>query len=607
MASTIIPPTSSLELMDFALGTAPSLWHKSAPGRLRKARKEGSADEVWSVWTSYLARRKTPKPLDRDVAPKDLPLLWALPDGVEDEGTRGLIERLSEVEHDGGIPEATLEEEALLWMTDAAAGRWKLGYGLEAVAFSRVLPGLAGVLSSATWWNLLSYLVASSVEAAQWSVFESPLVHQWVAGEVALTLAYWFPELIPCRKLARAGRRALAAGLAETLDGEGLPRAENLDELRPLLACWTRCQALGKSWKRGCFERGAAEQFEWAVRQALRWTRPDGTQVLARSSAGAASADWLAVAVGFDDDKDDHDIAAVVLPGGKKSKKSRARRFLAEAASHSEWSCAAVLRPEWSQASPHLSILYPGQTVYSELSTRGDLVWSGCWEWEVRLDDRPLRPESDWEETCWVSDDDADFLELEIELSEGVRLERQMIMAREDRVLLLADAILGTEPAAIEYRGCLPLEAGVSLDGMPETREAYLVARRRAALVLPLALPEWQGGRGVGTLQQTAAGLELRQQAKGCSMYCPLLFDLDPRRMTRRRTWRQLTVAAERVIQPADVAVGYRVHSGRDQWLIYRSLAERANRTLLGHNLSSEMLFARFDEAGEVEPLVEVE
>ena len=75
----------------------------------------------------------------------------------------------------------------------------------------------------------------------------------------------------------------------------------------------------------------------------------------------------------------------------------------------------------------------------------------------------------------------------------------------------------------------------------------------------------------------------------------------------RPRTWRQLTVAADLERQPADVAVGYRVQLGRDQWLIYRSLAEPANRTLLGHNLSTEMLLARFDETGEVEPLIEVE
>ena len=60
-------------------------------------------------------------------------------------------------------------------------------------------------------------------------------------------------------------------------------------------------------------------------------------------------------------------------------------------------------------------------------------------------------------------------------------------------------------------------------------------------------------------------------------------------------------------VQPADVAVGYRVAVGRKQWLVYRSLAEPGNRTLLGHNLISETLVARFHRNGRVEQLIEVE
>jgi hypothetical protein len=101
--------------------------------------------------------------------------------------------------------------------------------------------------------------------------------------------------------------------------------------------------------------------------------------------------------------------------------------------------------------------------------------------------------------------------------------------------------------------------------------------------------------------------LELRQSADCRGLYAPLFFDLDRLRMTCPPTWRQLTVAALLASQPADVAVGYRVAVGRQQWLIYRSLAEKANRTLLGHNLSSEMLVASFDRSGEVVPLLEIE
>jgi hypothetical protein len=67
-----------------------------------------------------------------------------------------------------------------------------------------------------------------------------------------------------------------------------------------------------------------------------------------------------------------------------------------------------------------------------------------------------------------------------------------------------------------------------------------------------------------------------------------------------------VTVAENLAAVPGDCAVGYRVQIGARQWLVYRSLGPKGNRTLLGHNLVSEMLVARFTR-GEVEALLEIE
>jgi len=101
--------------------------------------------------------------------------------------------------------------------------------------------------------------------------------------------------------------------------------------------------------------------------------------------------------------------------------------------------------------------------------------------------------------------------------------------------------------------------------------------------------------------------LELRQSTLGRSLFAPLFFDLDRRRFGKPLTWRQLTVAESLAVQPADVAVGYRVSTDGKHWLIYRSLTPSRNRTLLGHNLSSETLVARFTRKGEVTSLIEIE
>ena len=108
-------------------------------------------------------------------------------------------------------------------------------------------------------------------------------------------------------------------------------------------------------------------------------------------------------------------------------------------------------------------------------------------------------------------------------------------------------------------------------------------------------------------MKATAEGLELRQTTAGQRLFAPLFIDLDRSRFRRRMTWRQLTVAESLTPVPPDMAVGFRVAIGDQQWIIYRSLAARGNRTLLGHNLATESLIARFGKDGEVTSIVEIE
>lgn len=68
-----------------------------------------------------------------------------------------------------------------------------------------------------------------------------------------------------------------------------------------------------------------------------------------------------------------------------------------------------------------------------------------------------------------------------------------------------------------------------------------------------------------------------------------------------------ISVGQAMQVQSADTAVGFRVAAGTQQWLVYRSLAEPGNRTLLGHNLTSETLVGRFLRDGRVRPLIEIE
>jgi len=99
----------------------------------------------------------------------------------------------------------------------------------------------------------------------------------------------------------------------------------------------------------------------------------------------------------------------------------------------------------------------------------------------------------------------------------------------------------------------------------------------------------------------------LRQTVTGRALWAPLFIDLDRRRLDKPLTWRSLTIGEAREVQTSDAAVGYRVAIDKKQWVLYRSLTETRSRSLLGYNLRSETLVARFDSSGEIDPLIEVE
>ncbi|MDX1965187.1 MAG: hypothetical protein SFX18_18730 [Pirellulales bacterium] len=279
---------------------------------------------------------------------------------------------------------------------------------------------------------------------------------------------------------------------------------------------------------------------------------------------------------------------------------------------YSEWSQVAILRPTWKKRDPRVAIKFLGTEVHAELACSRDTIWSGVWDFSLEADGELLQPTGEWREVCWVSDADVDYLEIEIPFPGQVKVQRQIALARKDRFLFTADAVIGTEPRHWQYRQKFFLDAGISATRPPETREIMLSGRKPRAVVLPLALSEWQSEKRGGALVEHSGALELMGTGYGGSLFVPAWWHLDCLATPQKQlavpvTWRQLTVAETRKICPADVAAGYRVQIGQRQWLVYRSLGRVANRTLLGHNLSSDFLIARFSKKGEVASVIEVE
>jgi hypothetical protein len=482
--------------------------------------------------------------------------------------------------------------------------------GLSALAWSQALPRLAAILSAESWQGLLDDLLKLAAEAGALQPTDDPLAHQLLAVELPLALAYQFPELPSCQQLVGPARKLLAFAAEEMTDGEGLLRSEHVSQMLPLLACWTRVITIARAMPEAGVDEDVQVQFEWLFRQTARLLRDDGRVCLGSRTARTDVPEIVAAALKLIDDPEDHKLAKAALRGAaaKKSKTGKKRKdSLPEPHLYSEWSAVGLLRGTWELDAPRLAVAFGEKEHFCELIANEHLLMHGIWTPEVTIDGWKWRATHEWSEVCWHTDEDVVYLELETKLTEGWKLQRQMMLGVSDRVLLLADAVLGDAPAKIEYRSVLPLAPDIRFLPATETREGYLAGKRVQALVMPLALPEWRSVGGGGELTAVDGGLEITQARMGQRLFAPLWIDMLPNRIRKECTWRQLVVAEQLQIQSADVAVAYRIQAGKEQWTAYRSLAPKGNRTFLGQNVVTECAISRFKSDGTADLLLEIE
>lgn len=580
-----------------------------------------------SQWDRHLLKRRTP------LAPKALfpnlrsAFTWGLsrvpcdgPVGNEPSPrwneTLSLLGQLHRLTLRGGTRAARGVPDAVGWMAESSRraanlGDADLGHALEALAWCHAMVSLPRTLGPNRWWDLFDHLVRLAEEASVHRDQPESLTQQLLCGELPLSLAWLFPEVEVCRGLASSGLGVLRNGRLKMLDASGIPRAEQVDSLSALVACWIRARIAERQVGGLAPDEEDDRLLRGAVQEFLRLTRADGTVALSKLGASPSSG-WL-------EEEHLHVLwkarppRADVLPELLRVQRGRKQpldrpKALPSASMNSEVSRLAVLASTWSSKAPRLVVDYRGSGTTLELSLAGEVVALGTPLPEVARAGSALQPASDWEEVCFVHNEHADYLEIELALTEGVRLQRQFLLARQDDFLLMADVVLADQRSDLSTTMRLPLAPGVRHAAEQATREGYLVGRRRLARLLPIAFPEWRSAMPACGMIATETGLEMTVHGSSVqALYAPLFFDLRPRRFARHCTWRTLTIADRLTRQPRDVAAGYRVQLGQEQWLIYRSLAEPAGRTLLGHNLVSEFLVGRFLRTGLIEPLVEIE
>jgi hypothetical protein len=579
----------------------PTVWHGVAPHQVVKKYRKGDSEGGWAAWRKHLRRRKTPAAVPF-LAGSSPPLLWYWPDA----GNRDEI--AATIQHPAHIADAQLG--------DVHAEQPDLSNALKLLTLAYSLPAISEKIPAESWWSLAKRLHDLASEAqlhrVDWPADPKDVLRQQLlAGELPLALGYLFPEIKRLRSLRKNAHATFSEALVELTDGEGLPHARLLPVLGPLFACWTRARWLGQQFASGPWSRAAEVQYQWLIRHAIRLTDENARFVTAPCESSAAENKSLFM-MALDLAGDARDCAAAAATFSKKvvprQIKFKADR-LPKPSLDSDWSGISVLSTGWSHSDVRLSVVYSDEPVQIELAAGGERLLVGSWQFETTCDGRPVRPSGEWENLCWQSDKRCDLLELGIQLSEGLRLERQIVLGKKDRVLYMADMVFAVDrtPRQLKHSVSLPLDNGCRWQPELETRDGVLQTGRMRAAVMPLALPEWRTDPRGGSLVGNNGRLTLTQEATGQALCSSVFFDLDPKRSCKERTWRQLTVAEWMDVMPRDVAVGFRAQSGRAQFLFYRSLAPAGNRTVLGHNIAGEFTAGRFRASGKYDEWIEIE
>jgi hypothetical protein len=584
-----------------------NFWRENAPQKI-------IGDNAWEVWSTHLAKRRLPKTVDQLCQAKGTSLAWGVNLAQLPPHTFELLQLAAQM-NGKDLPKHLAVTEALSqWLSGGDSEPQSVEFALECLAIANLLPRAASLVDGDLWWAMVDALAEIVQQSHDWHVdadanSDQALAHQLLAGELPLTLSCLFPEMRPIYKLRTAAQDTLAEGLMEFLNGAGLPRARFLSIFRGLMACWTRSRTRSAAANKGFWSSKAEQQFRWAITKSICLSTATGEALLCGQEVPAWSPDFLASMLAIAGKPTDR-TAALDLFDKKVTKRITLKggKHVPEFSETCEWAGLAVMRTELHRKKAVMAVDYSTPDMKLDIWCGSHRLLFGTWAGETTVSGKKLQPVGNWEETCWFSDSDVDYLELSIELAQGARWERQVLLARKDKFLLLVDNVMNVPGESIYHQLSLPLGAGVGFVPDAETREGCLVAGIPLAKVLPLGLPEWRTDPRIGELSAVGEQLQVVHERPGKNLSCPLFFDLDPKRIGKECTWRQLTVAESLVIQPHDVAVGYRIQCGKAQWLVYRSLASPANRTVLGYNLSIEGVVGRFlSPSGAVEELLQVE
>lgn len=533
-----------------------------------------------------------------------------------------LMDVLEQVVGDGvdasDLSRAESIQKSLMWLLENRSGATLSSeVALGTVALVTCWPFLAGIDSEVqkelftSWAEMLELagrIPSDEMDMVTWNLVEV---------ELPLIFSTWVTDRKVGSSWAKTAMESLSATIAEAKEDTAEWVRGGARRLRAAMASAVRSVAWGERQKLESWDAATKKGFAKLLEEAIRWSRKNGSLLLSPSFELADHCDGSFWAAGYR------------LAGRPKASKALLteripKNLMIEIAgkgvdnlacasvplsSYSQTAEAGVFQRDWQSQGTRIAVDYSVDPMLLEIvGPKGDSLLAGPWSCSVTRGTRSLEVVSSWQEVCWYTDDEVDYLELEASFEEDCRVQRQVLLIREAGVVLLADALLSGQKAPWRLCSTLPLASKLELVEADKTRESWLAEDGvKKALLVPLASGEWKRQAS----QQAVAisdGLLCMEVAKDTNnLYMPLAIALKREHFEAPITWRALTVVENLQIQPSEVAVGYRLQLDKQQWVFYRSLAKAVPRSVLGMHTAGDFCACSFDyRTGDAESLVEV-
>lgn len=497
---------------------------------------------------------------------------------------------------------------------------------LVCAGWIHALPDVGRDIPPALWLEVLQCAL-TQVDRA-WESGPEDGLYPWIvwACEVPLALAKQLSHLGSQDRIVSETLNRIALLLEESADDPRLFLTRGGQDLRALLACIVRCRwsadAVGaRKWYPP--QRKALGKLAIAM---LALSDPQGHSMLFDEKDTQHDDHlWAAISQLVGDNKKLTLAASCALPdsvgkmlGFKPSKLRKDKTLdtsLPKPSHYWDKNSLVSMRRSWRDLGCRVAVDFSTDVIWLDvLGEDGKRVFCGDWDVEVTRDNQPVPVDVAWQEVCWFTDDDVDYLELECDLEGVCKIQRQVMLMREEGIVYFADALIAESEGEWTIKSTWNMADGVQLHAEPKTNECKLLrmqsdetSAKPAALLLPVAMPEWRRSPTGAHLSGKGQQVLLQSTVQGKSMYSPLVVALRGNQKTNAYTWRQLTVAEDLQIQSRDKAEAYRVQINKDQWVFYRSLTPCIRRTVMGLHLNTEFYAARFCSAdGQYEALIEV-